>query len=61
MIRIEKPTEEQIYALMRFHEAAAALYDQHDQKSMAKWSREMVESWRAKLKSAEAVKGAKPE
>ena len=50
----EHPTEEQIEALIRYHETESALYAGCGQLTFAKWAHDQAEDWRRKL----AEKGA---
>ncbi len=45
----DNPTEAQMLALIRFHEAGALWYSQHDQAGMERWSKERVAYWSGRL------------
>jgi len=52
-----RPTQQYIEGRIAFNESGAAWYHQQGQQQLAKWSREQVNKWRAKLAE---VKGREP-
>jgi cyclopropane fatty-acyl-phospholipid synthase-like methyltransferase len=49
MIEPEHPTEKYMRGRISFHQSQAEWFQQHDQITLAKWARDIAETWRRKL------------
>ncbi len=51
MMNPVRPTEKYILARINYHESQVQWFTDHNELTLAKWARSMVESWREKLEA----------